>query len=92
MFYTPPQRQRSNLAEALGCETEEVPLPATVVKSDPMTRETTVPGVYVAGDAGTMLQGAIMAASAGASAAAFINHSLIDEEAKTAGAYQTTRG
>lgn len=91
LFYTPPQRQRSNLADVLGCETEDVPLPATVVKSGPMTRETTVPGVYVAGDAGTMLQGAIMAASSGASAAAFINHSLIDEDAKTAGAYQTTR-
>jgi thioredoxin reductase len=55
-----------------------------LVKADPMTRETSVPGVYVAGDAGTMLQGAIMAASSGASAAAFINHSLISEEAELA--------
>jgi hypothetical protein len=34
----------------------------------------------VAGDAGTMLQGAIMAAASGASAAAFINHSLITRD------------
>jgi thioredoxin reductase len=56
------------------------PVPA-VVKSDPMTRETTVAGVYVAGDAGAMIQGAIMAASSGAQAAASLNKSLISEEA-----------
>lgn len=77
LFYRPPQRQRSDLAEALGCEFDtEGPLP-TVLKNDPMTRETTVPGVHVAGDAGTMLQGAIMAAASGAAAAAMINHAMI---------------
>jgi len=85
LFYRPPQRQRSDLAEGLGCEFETAgPLP-TVIKNDPMTKETTVPGVHVAGDAGTMLQGAIMAAASGASAAAFINHSLITEEEKATG-------
>jgi thioredoxin reductase len=82
MFYAPPQRQRSALVGALGCEIEAVgPLPTTVVKGDPMTSETTVPGVYVAGDAGTMRQGAIMAAASGAVAAASLNHSLIVEDA-----------
>jgi thioredoxin reductase len=42
LFYPPPQRQRSDLAEALGCELEEAG-PALVVKNDPTTRETTVP-------------------------------------------------
>jgi thioredoxin reductase len=84
LFYAPPQRQRSDLAEALGCEIAPMGLSPAVVKGDPMTRETTVPGVYVAGDAGTMLQGAIMAASSGASAAAFLNHSLISEDAGAA--------
>jgi thioredoxin reductase len=84
LFYAPPQRQRSDLAESLGCETEEMGLLSAVVKGDPMTRETSVPGVYVAGDAGTMLQGAIMAAASGASAAAFLNHSLISEDAELA--------
>jgi thioredoxin reductase len=80
LFYRPPQRQRSNLADALGCEFEtEGPLP-TVIKNDPMTKETTVPGVHVAGDAGTMLQGAIMAAASGASAAAIINHALVTQD------------
>jgi thioredoxin reductase len=79
LFYTPPQRQRSDLAEALGCEFEaKEPLP-TLVKNDPTTKETTVPGVYVAGDAGTMIQAAIVAAAAGAVAAAFINLSLVTE-------------
>ena len=85
LFYRPPQRQRSDLAEGLGCEFETTgPLP-TLLKNDPMTKETTVPGVHVAGDAGTMLQGAIMAAASGATAAAFINHSLITEEEKATG-------
>ena len=80
LFYRPPQRQCSDLAEALGCEFDTTgPLP-TVIRNDPVTRETTVPGVHVAGDAGTMLQGAIMAAASGASAAAFINHSLVARE------------
>ena len=51
-----------------------------IVEGDPMTRETTVPGVYVAGDAGTMLQGAVMAASGGAAAAAFLNRALATED------------
>ncbi|HEY0128561.1 MAG TPA: hypothetical protein VGB40_05295 [Rubrobacteraceae bacterium] len=49
LFYGPPQRQSSDLAEALGCEIGAMgPFPA-VVEGDPTTRETTVPGVYVAG-------------------------------------------
>lgn len=83
LFYGPPQRQRSPLAESLGCEIEAIgPLPFVVVKSDPMTRETTVPGVYVAGDAGTPAQGAIMAAASGAGAAAMLNHALAAEDAE----------
>ncbi len=80
IFYVPPQRQRSDLAEALGCEFEATgPLP-TVVKNDPTTKETTIAGVYVAGDAGTMIQAAITAAASGAVAAAFINLSLVAED------------
>ena len=83
LFYAPPQRQRSDLAKALGCETEAMgPIPE-VVKSDPTTHETTVEGVFVAGDAGTMKQGAIMAASSGAVAAASLNHSLVLEDVET---------
>jgi len=92
LFYAPPQRQRSDLAESLGCEMEAMGRLSAVVKGDPMTRETSVPGVYVAGDAGTVLQGAIMAAASGASAAAFLNHSLISEDAELApSGHATTR-
>lgn len=93
LFYAPPQGQRSDLAETLGCETEAMGLASAVVRSDPTTKETTVPGVYVAGDAGTMLQGAIMAASSGATAAAFVNHSLVweDAEAEVASAANPAR-
>ncbi len=80
LFYRPPQRQRSDLAEALGCEFDTTGPLLTVIRNDPVTRETTVPGVHVAGDAGTMLQGAIKAAASGASAAAFINHTLVAQE------------
>jgi pyruvate/2-oxoglutarate dehydrogenase complex dihydrolipoamide dehydrogenase (E3) component len=50
------------------------------VKSDPTTRETSVAGVYVAGDAGNAVQSALLAAASGASAAFFVNHSLVAEE------------
>ena len=86
LFYGPPQRQRSDLAESLGCEIVAMgPFPA-IVRTDPMTRETTVPGVYVIGDAGTMVQSAIMAAASGATAASFANHALVqgDVEAELA--------
>ncbi len=80
LFYGPPTHQRSGLAEALGCDivpelTPMVAMPGTVAH-DPVTRQTTVPGVYVAGDAASPLK-AIVAASSGAMAAAFINAALV---------------
>lgn len=86
LFYGPPQRQRSEIAGMLGCEIVAMgPAPA-VVKCAPMTRETTVPGVYVAGDAGSPpspLQSAILAAASGANAAYFLNHALAAEDAES---------
>ncbi len=80
LFHGPPTRQRSGLAEALGCEIvrELIPMVAMPgsVAHDPVTRETTVPGVYVAGDAASPLN-AIVAASSGAMAASFINAALV---------------
>jgi thioredoxin reductase len=81
LFYVPPQRQRSGLAENLGCEVVAMGSAAAVVKADPMTGETGVPGVYVAGDAGFLPQSVVLAASSGAKAAAFLNHTLGDEDA-----------
>jgi thioredoxin reductase len=82
LFYVPPQRQRSALAETLGCEVETIGSAAAVVKADPMTGETSVPGVFVAGDAGSPPQSVIMAASSGSRAAAFLNHTLCAEDAE----------
>jgi thioredoxin reductase len=82
LFYGPPQRQRSGLAEALGCEVVAMGPATAIVKADPMTGETNVPGVYVAGDAGSMLQSVALAASSGANAAAFLNHALCGEDAE----------
>jgi thioredoxin reductase len=74
LFLTTCQRQRSSLAEKLGC---------------PPTRDGTVPvddlqhtgkrGVYVAGNAAEGLQSAILAAAEGFKAAYAINEELLDE-------------
>ena len=82
LFYGPPQRQRSNIAELLGCETEAGPV-GPVVRKDPMTNETSVPGVYVAGDSGSMLQSVALAVASGANAAAFLNHALCSADAES---------
>jgi thioredoxin reductase len=82
LFYGPPQRQRSGLAEALGCEIVAMGPASEVVKADPLTNETSVPGVYVAGDAGSPLQSVALAAASGANAAAFLNHALCAEDAE----------
>lgn len=47
-----------------------------LVKVDPMTRETSIPGVYAAGDLCTRAQGAMFAAAAGTHAAGMVNHEL----------------
>ena len=92
LFYGPPQRQRSGLAEALGCEIVAMGPAMEVVKADPMTRETSVPGVYVAGDAGPPPQSVVMAAASGASAAAFLNHTLCGEDADAEVAFADNGG
>lgn len=82
LFYVPPQRQRSALADALGCEIVAMGPAAEMVKADPMTRETSVAGVYAAGDVGTPIQQISQAVASGAAAAAFINHVLCNEDAE----------
>lgn len=49
------------------------------VRVDAMTRETSMPGVYAAGDLTTRAQGAIFAAAMGAQAAGMLNHELTAE-------------
>jgi thioredoxin reductase len=88
LFYAPPQRQRSGLAESLGCEVEAMGPAAELIKANPMTRETSVAGVFVVGDAGPPPQSVANAVASGANAAAFLNRSLCvrDAEAEIASA------
>jgi thioredoxin reductase len=74
LFAHPPQRQLE-LVHALGVELDEEGL----VRVDPMRKETSVPGVYAAGDLTTRLQAAVAAAAAGMQAAAVVNAELSAE-------------
>jgi thioredoxin reductase len=74
LFAHPPQRQ-VDLVRAIGVALDE----DGFVKVDPMRRETSIPGIYAAGDLTTRMQGAIVAASLGMQTAAAINLELTME-------------
>jgi thioredoxin reductase len=80
LFAHPPQRQ-VELVRALGVALDG----DGFVQVDPMRRETSIPGIYAAGDLTTRMQGAIVAASLGMQTAAAINVELTMELA-TSGA------
>jgi thioredoxin reductase len=74
LFSHPPQHQ-VELVQALG-----VALDAEgFVQVDPMTKETSIPGIYAAGDLTWRMQTAILAAAAGNQAATAINLELTAE-------------
>jgi thioredoxin reductase len=70
----PPQKQ-VELVRALGVVLDD----EGFVKTDPMTRETSIPGIYAAGDLTTRAQAAVLAAAAGMQAAAVINAELTSD-------------
>lgn len=70
----PPQKQ-VDLVHALGVALDD----DGFVKIDPMTRETSIPGIYAAGDLATRGQAALLAAAAGMQAAASINAEITAE-------------
>lgn len=75
VFFNIGETQRSDLAARLGC--------TFTPSGDVWTSDyeaTSVPGVYVAGDAGRLVQLAIVAASEGALAAFAINSALLRED------------
>lgn len=77
IFTNPPLEQRSAVAETLGCETEYMEMMrAEVISITPGTFETTVKGVFAAGDAGKMIQSLANAASSGSTVGAFVTHEL----------------
>jgi thioredoxin reductase len=71
LFTHPPQRQ-VELVNSLGLALDD----DGYVRVDVMKRETSVPGVYAAGDLTTRMQAAIHAAAAGTHAAGMINVEL----------------
>ena len=78
LFVRPPQRPRNELARQLGCALVEDG-PVGLIQTD-ATQQTTVPGVYAAGDVATPMQQLVTAAATGAMAAAMINHALVQQE------------
>jgi thioredoxin reductase len=71
LFVHPPQHQ-VELVRVLGLALDD----DGFVQVDPMRRETSVPGIFAAGDLTTRMQAAIAAAAAGMQAAAAINGDL----------------
>lgn len=76
LFFNTGQHQRSPLAERLGCIFTD----KGGVAVGEHEVQTSVPGLYVAGDASRDVQLVIVAAAEGAKAAFAINHSLLEED------------
>jgi thioredoxin reductase len=70
-----PSQKQVELVRVLGVSLDD----EGFVKTDPMTRETSIPGIYAAGDLTTRGQAAVLAAAAGMQAAAAINAELTAE-------------
>lgn len=75
IFFRGKKRQRSDLAERLGCVPDETGMVPTG-----KYEATDIPGLFIAGDAARSIQLAIIAASEGASAAVLINDALIKRD------------
>jgi thioredoxin reductase len=86
LFFSPEQRQRSRLAEQLGCEFCEE---ATCIQCDEKAA-TSVPGVYAAGNASRGIQLVIAAAAEGMQAAFAINTALLEADAARGEVLETT--
>jgi thioredoxin reductase len=84
LFARPPQRQVA-LVQSLGLALDA----GGYVQVDEH-RQTSIPGIYAAGDLATPMQSAILAAAAGMQAAAMLNHELTVELA-TSGALPADR-
>jgi thioredoxin reductase len=76
LFFTTGCKQRSDLWERLGCKRDE----KGGIISDPITEESSVPGVYVAGDASRDVLLVAVAIAEGAKAAVAINRMLLKED------------
>jgi thioredoxin reductase len=76
MFFTTGCRQSSDLSAALGCARDG----KGSIVTDPLTEESSVRGVYVAGDASRDVLLVAVAIAEGAKAAVAINRALLQED------------
>lgn len=76
VFVLPHTRVSSSLASSLGCNFEEGPLGA-FIQADPMTRETSIPGVFACGDAAMPFGSVALAVGDGVRAGSGVHRSLI---------------
>lgn len=79
IFVGPRLRLNGDLAQTIGCEIEETPL-GEMIRTDDM-KQTTVPGVFAAGDAARMMSNVTLAAADGVMAGIGLHRSLIEEHA-----------
>jgi len=78
LFVTSRTRLPGDFPDALGCELEQGPMGA-YYKTDPLTKQTTVPGVYACGDAALMQGSVTFALADGARAGVMAHQSLVFE-------------
>jgi thioredoxin reductase len=76
IFFTTGCRQGSELSASLGCARDE----KGGIVTDPLTEESSVPGVYVGGDASRDVLLVAVAIAEGAKAAVAINRALLQED------------
>ncbi len=77
IYHRPVLKQHCNLPEVLGCELTE----HGFIKVDNM-QQTSIPGVFAAGDNTTMFRSLAVAIADGSKAGAIINKQLVDERFK----------
>lgn len=77
LYLAPQSRLNSPIAEQLGCAVDETPL-GPVIRTD-AGKQTTVPGVYAAGDIARVPHNANWAVADGITAGVFLHQSLIFE-------------
>ena len=78
IFVGPRLRQPGSMAESLGCIVDETPM-GHIVRTDEW-KQTTVPGVFAAGDTAAMMSNLTLASASGVLAGIALHRSLIDEE------------
>lgn len=79
VLFTHPRQRQVELVSSLGLTLDD----KGFVRVDETHGETSVPGIYAAGDLVTSAQAAVLAAAAGTRAAAMLNHALTAEMATT---------